>query len=57
MSPGHLVGRQQGERLLQGHDRLGLAAGIPQGVRAALEHERAPDRAALGGKFGERLFE
>ena len=55
--PGHLIGRQQGERLLQGRDRLGLPAAVPQGVRAAVEHERAPDRVSLGREHGQGLVE
>jgi hypothetical protein len=55
--PGHLVGGQQGERLFQGGDRLGLPAGVPQGARPPVEHQRAPDRVALGREPGQGLVE
>ena len=57
MRPGHLVGGQQGERLFQGGDRLGLPAGVPQGARSPVEDQRAPDRVALGREAGQRLVE
>jgi hypothetical protein len=50
--PGYLVGGQQGERLLQGGDRLRLAPGVPQRARAPVEHQRTPDGVALGRESG-----
>ena len=57
MRPGYLVAGQQGERLLQSGDRLRLAPGVPQGARAPVEHQRAPDGVALGWESGQGLVE
>lgn len=57
MRPGHLVGGQQGERLFQGGDRLVLPAHVPQGARAPVQHQRAPDRVVFGREPGQGLVE
>ena len=57
MRPGHLVDRQQGERLFQGGDRLGLPADVAQRARAPVEHQRAADRVALCRETVQGLVE